>query len=532
MTHRSNIGGGIRTESGGHLSRHGNAACLTATGIAAAICVMLVGMSSESPGQSAAKTPAAYSTQAMAHARFGFRIDAHDDWAVIAGPFEGVEGRVAVGRVYMYSAKQGWQQVQVIGPPDAQAVLTFGMSVSLSDDMLAVGAPGDHDGELMSGAVYIYRRNGTVWEFTEKILSPEPVFGGRFGGAVDLSANVLVVGAFRAFGSAEKSGSVYVFERDTSSWRFVKELFPLTFEPDEAFGTLVQVLDDSTIAVGRSMSDPTEVRREAVSVFSRREGAWLQRDLAVLPGGTSDLVGTALASNDRFVAVGVPGRTVKGIRTGSVFIYDRTTLLPLLTIDNPKTSELAYFGGSLAMTGSRLYVGCVRLAGEGRTPTGMVAGYDLTTPASGPDRWYPLDDQEGFPHSCPQVGATDSIVLASSPFGDVDGIVDAGMARFFPVSGVVGAEDPALPFEYALEQNYPNPFNAMTRINFSLKAAGWVRLELFNILGQRVSTLADMELKEGRHFVSFDAKRLASGVYFYRMLVNEFVALKKMLLVK
>jgi hypothetical protein len=65
-----------------------------------------------------------------------------------------------------------------------------------------------------------------------------------------------------------------------------------------------------------------------------------------------------------------------------------------------------------------------------------------------------------------------------------------------------------------------------------LRAPGRAKLEIFNILGQRVLTLMNKEMKEGRHSVSFDARHLASGVYFYRISVNEFVALKKMMLLK
>lgn len=302
--------------------------------------------------------------------------------------------------------------------------------------------------------------------------------------------------------------------------------------PDEAFGTSLLILDDSTIVVGRSMYTAIDGRKEVVSLFYRSGGAWLQTDLGLPTEGGADLFGSAIAANDRYIAVGVPGRTVGGVRSGGVMLYDRTTGLLARTIENPDGSKVIHFGGSVSMTRDRLFVGCVQTGGKTREPSGKIAGYDFDALDAGPARWFVLDDRQDQPHACPQVSATDSIVLASSPFSDVDGVVDAGMARFFPADGVLGIEDPSVPLEYALEQNYPNPFNASTRINFSLKAPGRVRLELFNILGQRVVMLANDERKAGRHFVSFDASSQASGVYFYRLAVNEFVALRKMLLVK
>jgi hypothetical protein len=504
--------------------------CTAAIRIAAAVVLMMLSTLPESFCQTSPDLLTARAPVANAHARFGWRVDAHVNWAVVSAPFEAVSGQISAGRAYLYSARQKWRQAQIIEAPDAQSARTFGMSVAITDDMLAIGAPGDNGANLMSGAVYVYTRTNNSWDLSAKVLCPEPVMGARFGSAVALSPHVLVVSAVRATGYAEKSGAVYVFERDTTSWRLAKKLFSETVVPDEAFGTSVQLLDDSTIAISRSLTDPIEGRKELVSVFSRGMDTWSQLDMAV-PSGY-DLFGAALASNDRYLAVGIPGRTVEGIRSGSVNIYDRATLRLLRTLINPKPLELFYFGGSLFMKGNRLYVGCVQTRGEGRDPMGMVAGYDIPAADFRPAQWYPLEDQESLAHSCPQICATDSIVLVSSPFCDVDGAIDAGEVRFFTLSGIVGMEESSLPLEYALAQNYPNPFNAMTHINFSLKARGHVLLEVFNILGQRVATLLNEEMNEGRYHAVLDAKGYASGVYFYRLRVNDYVALKKMLILK
>jgi len=94
-----------------------------------------------------------------------------------------------------------------------------------------------------------------------------------------------------------------------------------------------------------------------------------------------------------------------------------------------------------------------------------------------------------------------------------------------------------LPTAFELYQNYPNPFNPYTVIEFALPTAGGVRLEVFNLLGQRVSTLLDRRLSAGRHSVYWDATgsdgaRVASGVYFYRLSAGDMVVSKKMMLLK
>ncbi|UCG61827.1 MAG: T9SS type A sorting domain-containing protein, partial [Candidatus Zixiibacteriota bacterium] len=93
-------------------------------------------------------------------------------------------------------------------------------------------------------------------------------------------------------------------------------------------------------------------------------------------------------------------------------------------------------------------------------------------------------------------------------------------------------ESNGLPKEFTLSQNYPNPFNPGTQISFALPEAARVRIDVFNILGQRVVRLVDRELEAGYHSVSFDGSRFASGIYLYRIEAGDFVANKKMLLVK
>jgi hypothetical protein len=83
-----------------------------------------------------------------------------------------------------------------------------------------------------------------------------------------------------------------------------------------------------------------------------------------------------------------------------------------------------------------------------------------------------------------------------------------------------------------LEQNYPNPFNPVTTIPYILPETSQVRLDVYNINGQRVRTLVDEQQPEGRYEVSLDGSNLSSGVYLYRLIVGDFMDVKKLMLVK
>ncbi len=84
----------------------------------------------------------------------------------------------------------------------------------------------------------------------------------------------------------------------------------------------------------------------------------------------------------------------------------------------------------------------------------------------------------------------------------------------------------------SLEQNYPNPFNTTTVISYQIPKTNFVNLKIFDLLGREVARLVNEEQKEGKHTIRFDAKNLSSGLYFYRLQSGNFVAVKKMMLLK
>ena len=89
-----------------------------------------------------------------------------------------------------------------------------------------------------------------------------------------------------------------------------------------------------------------------------------------------------------------------------------------------------------------------------------------------------------------------------------------------------------LPNKARLFQNYPNPFNPTTTIRYSVPKTSHVRLEVFNILGQRVASLVNKQQTAGYHNVTLDASRFASGMYLYRIQIGDKVITKKMMLLK
>jgi hypothetical protein len=96
----------------------------------------------------------------------------------------------------------------------------------------------------------------------------------------------------------------------------------------------------------------------------------------------------------------------------------------------------------------------------------------------------------------------------------------------------VEEEPSATVYSYSLSQNYPNPFNPATVINFSLPAQSNVKVIVYDALGNQIDVIADGVKSAGSHSVKWNATNYASGIYFYKLEADNFVQVRKMILMK
>ena len=142
---------------------------------------------------------------------------------------------------------------------------------------------------------------------------------------------------------------------------------------------------------------------------------------------------------------------------------------------------------------------------------------------------------------CREVGvnANDRLVLTGYSYSSSSGGSDLLLTSVSTenATDVFEPDQAPLPSGYALVQNYPNPFNLSTRISFTLPRRTRVELSIYNVLGQLVRDYAPEILPAGSFSVEWngdsnDGRTLASGIYFYRLVASEFVATRKMVLLK
>jgi len=169
----------------------------------------------------------------------------------------------------------------------------------------------------------------------------------------------------------------------------------------------------------------------------------------------------------------------------------------------------------------------------------MVQGYEIS-PAT---LWISVDPQFGILEPLESqeldifIDLTDGDIISDTTLQAVIAIHNnSADIPEIPVTidAIVGIDDDesGLPLSFELYQNFPNPFNASTEIKFALPEQSEVTIDIFNILGQRVKLLKEGLLPAGYYKIQWDASEISSGVYYYRIIADDFVEVKKMTLLK
>lgn len=168
--------------------------------------------------------------------------------------------------------------------------------------------------------------------------------------------------------------------------------------------------------------------------------------------------------------------------------------------------------------------------------SGVIATLQLEVSPSAPDVFVFLDAIEldkSFEANGQFYGYWNRIEFADETGGDVllPGF-SPGLITVQHVTDIADGSNDLIPDTYELNQNFPNPFNPSTVIKFALPQRSNVRLEIFNLLGQKITTLVNTEMEAGYHDVTWEASTAPSGVYFYRLIADETSFTRKMMLLK
>src|SRR5262245_33397389 len=237
---------------------------------------------------------------------FGQAVAISGDTGVVGVPGEDMPEGYNAGAVYVYVRSAGiWTLQARLIASDAFQDQRFGSSVSISGDMLAVGAPVNG---FAQQAVYIFERSGGVWTQQAR-LAPSDGIAGRFGfNSIALSGDTVLVGAF-------EDRSAYVFVRSGGVWTEQQQLLPS--DDGEYFGWSVALSGETAVVGARWQNN--------AHVFVRTGSIWTQQ--ARLTGSDSivgDTFGDSVAISGDTVVVGASGdNTAGGIDAGSAYVFVR-----------------------------------------------------------------------------------------------------------------------------------------------------------------------------------------------------------------
>ncbi len=315
--------------------------------------------------------------------------------AVIAGDqmFVGAPGAVvngvnAAGAVYIFNRAGGnWVEGSRIDPPEDTRLQTFGNSIKLSGDTLAIGASNKTVGSnLNQGAVYVYVRSGGAWTFQQKLTASDGAAQDFFSLSLDISGDTIIAGAPLAdVNGAINRGAAYVFTRSGTTWTQQPKLLSSDGNANDSFGFSVALENDTAVVSAPFKEVGQNFTAGVAYVFNRSGNVWNEQQRLNETGGNSDISGqfarSVALSGDRLI-VGQPNfvdQSADLFNHGAVHVYQRTGLTwtkrGRITAFDPESS--AQVGESVHISGNYIIAGAPGKDFYGLSNVGSAYVFDL-----------------------------------------------------------------------------------------------------------------------------------------------------------
>lgn len=202
---------------------------------------------------------------------FGASVSLSGSTAIVGAFHDDDNGRDS-GSAYIFHIREttlpGYTQVAKLYPRDGAEEDYFGYSVSIEGNIAIVGAPWNDDLGINSGSVYIFQNSGSGWEQVEKLLPDDGAEGDEFGISVSISGDIVIIGAFHDDDKGHNSGSAYIFQNNGSGWTQIAKLLASDGEGGEEFGVSVSI-SDLTAIVGAPRDNDNGRDSGSAYIFTR-----------------------------------------------------------------------------------------------------------------------------------------------------------------------------------------------------------------------------------------------------------------------
>lgn len=393
-------------------------------------------------------------------------------------------------KIYEYKYDNGnWIEINQIKPPRDSIYFGhgagFASSCVRSNNELFVGACFDYRFKTGGGTVYHYELQDTLWKLRRVMFPKYIASDANFGYYLSFNyeKNLLFISApFDSNDYGRYSGNVYIYEKVDSMWQVYQILSPTEGDLFQGFGVSISTKDDYLFigAPGGAFSNSGGV----VYIYRYINNQWQYRNKIISPiNHRRDYFGYSISFYKGKLLVGAPGEAADGQRRSFAYLYNIV-------------GDSAYFLFRFQPTNSDIL------------------------------------DNFGI-----SVSAIDNEYLIGAYEKSNNGY-DTGGAFLFSLKPLSNFDKEIQINDFVLYQNYPNPFNPSTKICWQAPVSGHTTIKVYDVLGREVAKLLDEYKEAGYHEVSVSSRQLAvgntvaSGVYFYKLKVGEFVQTKKMILAK
>lgn len=310
---------------------------------------------------------------------FGVSVAISGDVALVGAHIEN-DGGVGTGSGSVYVFRwngASWAQEQKLLPGDGAPFDFFGFSVAIDGHVAVVGAYGNDDSGAFTGSAYVFRGTGSTWVEEQKLIAADGAAGDQFGFSVSISGDIVLVGAARDGDDGSESGSAYVFRSSGSTWVQEQKLTADDAAAGDRFGGQVSVSGDAAL-VGAAGDDDNG----SAYVFRAAGSTWAQEQKLLADDGASgDALGGAVAISGDHVVLGAVGDDDNGLGAGSAYVFRGsgstwTQEEKLLASDGESG---AGFGFSVAIGGDRALVGAWHESTNG-TNAGAAYVFEIAPP--------------------------------------------------------------------------------------------------------------------------------------------------------
>ncbi|HQF24565.1 MAG TPA: FG-GAP repeat protein, partial [Polyangiaceae bacterium] len=267
-----------------------------------------------------------------------------------------------------------WPQQDKLLATDGLAAENLGYAVAVDGSLAVVGAYGARDRGIATGAAYVFSREAAGWKQLARLTPSDGAATDRFGFAVDISGETVVVGAYQHDGVGSDEGAAYIFVRSGSTWSQQAKLVAGDAAASDYFGVAVAV-DGDTAVIGSYADDDKGSNSGSVYVFERSGTAWNQaQKLVASDGAANDNFGRAVALQGNTIVVGSPNDDDGASNSGSAYVFEKTgtswSAAAKLNAADPNAN--AYFGFSVAVDADTVIAGAYR---DNSTAANMGAAY-------------------------------------------------------------------------------------------------------------------------------------------------------------